>query len=267
MIDLFAGCGGLSLGLEMAGFEPVFVNELDHGAMASYLDNRAEYPALAEPRGNSNDIFEVTGKPGELHALVGHVRSHLAVKDLDLVVGGPPCQGYSGIGHRRTFTGSASSTSRRTTCTARWPSSSWPSSRKMFLFENVKGLLSSRWTPDGEKGEIWEDVRQTFEQIEGYDVRPQLVQAKWYGVPRTGRASCWSASATTSVSRPTRARWPTAYSRSRRARHPTRSTSWATSSTRCTWSRTRRPAYPIGYHAESQRFFRTAPDGRHRAPR
>ena len=40
VIDLFAGCGGLSLGLEKAGFHPVFVNELNKNAMASYLMNR-----------------------------------------------------------------------------------------------------------------------------------------------------------------------------------------------------------------------------------
>ena len=40
VVDLFAGCGGLSLGLENAGFEPVFVNELNPDAMESYLLNR-----------------------------------------------------------------------------------------------------------------------------------------------------------------------------------------------------------------------------------
>ena len=40
MIDLFAGCGGLSLGFESANFTPVFVNELNKDAMATYLQNR-----------------------------------------------------------------------------------------------------------------------------------------------------------------------------------------------------------------------------------
>ena len=39
-VDLFAGCGGLSLGLEEAGFKPVFVNELNEDALATYLVNR-----------------------------------------------------------------------------------------------------------------------------------------------------------------------------------------------------------------------------------
>ena len=47
-IDLFAGCGGLSLGLEQAGFIPVYVNELNKDAMDSYLSNRLEDNPLLE---------------------------------------------------------------------------------------------------------------------------------------------------------------------------------------------------------------------------
>ena len=43
-VDLFAGCGGLSLGLELAGFEPLFVNELSPDAMKTYLENRKIIP-------------------------------------------------------------------------------------------------------------------------------------------------------------------------------------------------------------------------------
>jgi len=41
-IDLFAGCGGLSLGLEQAGFNTVYVNELNNDALSTYLENRSE---------------------------------------------------------------------------------------------------------------------------------------------------------------------------------------------------------------------------------
>ena len=70
LIDLFAGCGGLSLGLEQAGFEPVFVNELNADAMESYLLNReSALPGLRSPQSHVHDILEVTQKPGELGAL------------------------------------------------------------------------------------------------------------------------------------------------------------------------------------------------------
>ena len=56
VVDLFAGCGGLSLGLENAGFRPVYVNELVTDAMATYLVNRLhQFPDLASS--NSADIF------------------------------------------------------------------------------------------------------------------------------------------------------------------------------------------------------------------
>ena len=47
-IDLFAGCGGLSLGLENAGFESVYVNELNNDALESYLINREKKKSLLE---------------------------------------------------------------------------------------------------------------------------------------------------------------------------------------------------------------------------
>ena len=46
LIDLFAGCGGLSSGLEKSGFLPIFVNELNDDALESYLINREELTHL-----------------------------------------------------------------------------------------------------------------------------------------------------------------------------------------------------------------------------
>jgi DNA (cytosine-5)-methyltransferase 1 len=55
---------------------------------------------------------------------------------------------------------------------------------KIFLFENVKGLLSAKWTANGKKGEIWDDVKRTFEDIGEYEINYALVTAKDYGVPQ-----------------------------------------------------------------------------------
>ena len=61
-IDLFAGCGGLSLGLEQAGFFPLYVNELNKDALETYLINRDKhYPHLRE-HFFSNDIKDVIYK-------------------------------------------------------------------------------------------------------------------------------------------------------------------------------------------------------------
>jgi DNA (cytosine-5)-methyltransferase 1 len=55
---------------------------------------------------------------------------------------------------------------------------------KIFLFENVKGLLSAKWNPSGTKGEIFEDVLEAFRSIKGYRTDYALVLAKDYGAPQ-----------------------------------------------------------------------------------
>jgi DNA (cytosine-5)-methyltransferase 1 len=181
-VDLFAGCGGLSLGLEHAGFEPIYVNELNKDALQTYLINRSRrYPSLVGPRRHSSDIFEITSDDAVLSGLASELRAEHG--EIDLVVGGPPCQGYSGIGHRRTF--SLSKADIPSNHLYREMAKVIRAMRpRAFIFENVKGLLSGRWTPDGEKGGIWADVRRAFEDIDGYEVRWSLVQAKSYGVPQ-----------------------------------------------------------------------------------
>jgi len=181
-VDLFAGCGGLSLGLEQAGFTPLFVNELNKDAMDTYLENRVEnYPWLK--KNNANDI-----KPLVLETnFFGKLRSRLVdefnIKDIDLVAGGPPCQGFSGIGHRRSY----SVDKKQLPSNHLYEDMAYAVHKlrpKIFLFENVKGLLSAKWTKDGEKGEIWNDVLTKFKSLKGYRIGWHLVHAKEYGVPQ-----------------------------------------------------------------------------------
>jgi DNA (cytosine-5)-methyltransferase 1 len=175
MIDLFAGCGGLSLGLEQAGFRPLLFSEINEDAAETYLANRPheEIEQVRDIRALGMTTIRRLRRKWRLQG----------IDRIDLVCGGPPCQGYSGIGHRRTFAVERESI----------PSNHLYRemirviegfSPKVFLFENVKGLLSGRWTKDGEKGEIFRDVLDAFRQIKGYEVRHKLVQAKDYGVPQ-----------------------------------------------------------------------------------
>jgi DNA (cytosine-5)-methyltransferase 1 len=186
VVDLFAGCGGLSLGLEQAGFETVFVNELHPVAMQTYLENRPD-TNLSSAKNHAFDILSLTQKPAELEALSRRLRKEHG--EIDLVVGGPPCQGFSGIGHRRSFDLAKEDipSNHLYREMARVVEAVAP---RAFIFENVRGLLNSRWTPQGEKGEIWETVQQTFRDLEvrkgrrllRYSIRAQLVFAKDYGV-------------------------------------------------------------------------------------
>ncbi|MBB5515743.1 DNA (cytosine-5)-methyltransferase 1 [Rubricella aquisinus] len=198
MVDLFAGCGGLSMGFENAQFTPVFVNELDKDAIQTYLKNRyhelggEKFAENADLR--CNDAHELQGE--RLEQLVSDLSSlkeadfrfDTATADsgggstLDVLAGGPPCQGYSGIGIRRSYAvdrkeipanvlyGRMAQIIRRLR-------------PRIFLFENVRGLLNAKWTREG--GEpIWPDVKAEFRNIPGYEVRWSLVYAKDYGVPQ-----------------------------------------------------------------------------------
>jgi DNA (cytosine-5)-methyltransferase 1 len=187
-IDLFAGCGGLSLGLEQAGFETVFVNELHPDAMKTFLQNRPK-SVLSDPKNHVLDIKSLTKNKESLQNFGSYIGKEHG--EIDLVCGGPPCQGYSGIGHRRTFELDKREmpTNHLYKDMAKVVTTIAP---KMFLFENVRGLLNSRWTPEGEKGEIWSDVQKTFKNISvkvgkqeyQYRIGFKLVFAKEYGVPQ-----------------------------------------------------------------------------------
>ena len=187
-IDLFAGCGGLSLGLEQAGFETVFVNELHPDAMKTFLQNRPK-SNLSDPKNHVLDIKSLTKNKDSLQSFGKYIGKEHG--EIDLVCGGPPCQGYSGIGHRRTFDLDKREmpTNHLYKDMAKVVATIAP---KMFLFENVRGLLNSRWTAEGEKGEIWNDVRKTFKNITvkvgkqefQYQIGFKLVFAKEFGVPQ-----------------------------------------------------------------------------------
>ena len=173
-VDLFAGCGGLSLGLENANFHPLLFSEINSHAAQTYEANRSSGIKRI------GDIYELTD--ADLKGYMNDWRKQ-GVKEVDLVCGGPPCQGYSGIGHRRTF---------------KLAKEDIPSNHlflemvrvvrcvqpKIFLFENVRGLLNARWTPSGKKGEIFKAVVDAFKAIEGYEIQWELLRAKDYGVPQ-----------------------------------------------------------------------------------
>lgn len=186
VMDLFAGCGGLSLGLEQAGFTPVFVNELNDDARRTYIQNRvAQHEWLGQPGFSSSDVKSMVLDKKFLPALEKRLAATFGIQhgELDLLVGGPPCQGFSGIGHRRSYS---------------VDKEQLPSNHlfqdmaaiihrlrpRVFLFENVRGLLHSKWNASGEKGEIWQEILRTYQRIPGYSVAYSLVFAKDYGVPQ-----------------------------------------------------------------------------------
>lgn len=183
-VDLFAGCGGLSLGLEQNGFMPVYVSEVNRDAMETYLVNRDGTNPLLREKHNDTDIRQLTHKKGRLESLVEEFDSDYGIREgeLDLVVGGPPCQGFSVIGHRRSFDVQKKELPYNYLYKDMVKAIKHLAP-KCFIFENVGGILSGKWSKDGSNGEIWSQVYKSFESLD-YTIRWDLIHAKMYGVPQ-----------------------------------------------------------------------------------
>lgn len=125
-VDLFAGAGGLSLGLENAGFELAHAVEVDEDARASFATNRDGWT----PGDLTGDIRSVD--PADVQNVVG-------VDNVDLVAGGPPCQGFSEV----VSPDGSDDRNHLFTNFIDWVNALQPAAA---LFENVRGMQN---TADG----------------------------------------------------------------------------------------------------------------------
>lgn len=169
-IDLFAGCGGLSLGLRAAGFRTLFSVEAHPDAFETYrrnlLRDDAEghaWPTWLEQRAwNAEDILEA--HQVELASLRGQV---------DLIAGGPPCQGFTTNGLRRPD----DPRSAMVDVYLRYVAAINPS---LVLLENVVGFRSMRHRT----GRTYSDhVAAELREL-GYDVWSDVIRAADWGVPQ-----------------------------------------------------------------------------------
>ena len=158
-VDLFCGAGGLSLGLENAGIEVLCGVDNWSSATETYSAN-FRHPALSADVSDlrASDILEFSGSVG---------------RQVDLVVGGPPCQGFSiqRIGSDRD---------RRNNLVLEFARLVLEFRPRMFVMENVPGLLGKRGRP------LFEAFRVKLSAA-GYRVRSQLLNACEYGVPQSRR--------------------------------------------------------------------------------
>ena len=93
VLDLFAGCGGLSLGFHAAGFEIAGAVEIDPHAAASHGANF--HPG--DPRhARARDITQLTPEALAAELELGDVSS-----SIDVIVGGPPCQAFARVGRSK----------------------------------------------------------------------------------------------------------------------------------------------------------------------
>lgn len=148
-IELFAGAGGLALGLEQAGFDGLAYVEINGDACETLRRNRPEWNVI------EGDVHEI-----DFRQYDGQV---------DLVSGGFPCQAFSMAGKRLGFG------DIRGTLFAEVIRCANETHPKMLLMENVKGLLSH----DG--GRTFETIRHEVEKA-GYSLQWKILNASYHGV-------------------------------------------------------------------------------------
>lgn len=155
-IELFAGAGGLALGLEQAGFEEIGLIEFDKSACETLKINRPKWNVLEE------DIIEVSKRD-----LLKEFK--LKIGELDLLSGGYPCQSFSYAGKKLGLE------DVRGTMFYYYAEFIKQLRPKMFLAENVKGLT----THDG--GKTIQTMVEVFEDLD-YSVQWKVLNAWDYGV-------------------------------------------------------------------------------------
>lgn len=161
-IDLFSGCGGLTKGFSMAGIRSIFASDIDENCEKTFATNFPGVPFLCK------DITQITKE--EVDELTGNAIP-------DIIIGGPPCQGFSLANKRRNL---VADDPRNRLFYGFVKFINWYSPRA-FVMENVKGLLSMK---DGAVIETILDAFQNAGDYGGYDVEYKVLLASDYGVPQ-----------------------------------------------------------------------------------
>ena len=164
-IDLFSGAGGLLLALQKSGFDVLFANEINSRFAKTHTHNFPDVKLVEK------DITNISHQ--ELETLV-------AENPIDLIVGGPPCQGFSVFGKRRFVNtqGYNPKEDARNYLVYEYIRIVEKLKPKFFFMENVKGFLSL------DKGLFVEEVRSAFEELGYTNIWCAVVCALDYGVPQ-----------------------------------------------------------------------------------
>ena len=151
VLSLFSGSGGLDLGFLATGkFEIIFANDFSKQACDTYKHNIGNHII-------HDDIANLKDLP-----------------NADLIIGGPPCQGFSTANPKRSFDDPRNQLFKEY---ARIIGEVKP---KMFLMENVSGMVTMQ------KGKVFELIKKELSSF-GYTLHDKLLNAKDYGVPQSRR--------------------------------------------------------------------------------
>jgi DNA (cytosine-5)-methyltransferase 1 len=152
LIELFAGAGGLAIGMEKAGFESVLLNEIDKHACSTLRENRPSWNV------HEGDVSEI---------------SFTEYKDeIDILSGGFPCQAFSYAGKKLGFE------DIRGTLFFEFARAVKESNPKVIVAENVRGLLKH------DNGNTLKAIKSVIDEL-GYElVEPRVLKAMFYQVPQ-----------------------------------------------------------------------------------
>lgn len=152
LIELFAGAGGLAIGMEQAGFDSVLLNEIDRNACATLRKNRPEWNVV------EGDISEI---------------NFSEYKDtIDILSGGFPCQAFSYAGNKQGFEDA------RGTLFFEYARAVKEINPKVIVAENVRGLLKH------DDGQTLQTIKNIIDEL-GYElVDPRVLKAVFYRVPQ-----------------------------------------------------------------------------------
>ncbi|GAC1465393.1 MAG: DNA cytosine methyltransferase [Chamaesiphon sp.] len=158
-VDLFAGAGGMTLGFEQAGFDVLASVEIDPIHCATHEFNFPFWAVLCQ------DVINTTGREIREYSSIGN-------QDIDVVFGGPPCQGFSLIGKRVID-------DPRNSLVFHFLRLVVELNPKIFVMENVSGMIQ------GKSKQLIEELIEKF-KFNGYEVEEhyKILNAASYGVPQ-----------------------------------------------------------------------------------
>jgi len=152
-MELFAGCGGMSLGLKRAGLDIIYANEINPDAVKTYKKN---FP----------DVFVQEGDIKKLNPVLIKRR----IGKVDLIAAGPPCQGFSMVGPRNPN----DPRNKLFLQLLKFVKTFKP---KLFVMENVPSILTM------DNGKVIERIKNSFSVI-GYSIQYKILTASEFGVPQ-----------------------------------------------------------------------------------
>ncbi len=154
VVDLFSGCGGLALGFSKAGFNIIVSSDFDHKACITHAAN-----------------FDVPMIEGDItqEEIKKNIYAEAEGKVVDVIIGGPPCQGFSTSGLLRPD-------DPRNRLFYEYIDIARHLQPKIIVLENVKGIVTS-------SNKASDTIMREFEKI-GYKMQMKVLKASDYGVPQ-----------------------------------------------------------------------------------